>query len=93
MKKVLALVLVLALLISMTGCGQKPQDSTTEEPYEVTMIMPYILTPPGEAAVQQTEDTINDYLLNTLGITEFKLDLTVIGIGDMLTTVPMDLAG
>lgn len=74
------------------GSSSNEQDSSSEEAYEIKMVMPYILTPPGEAAVQQTEDTINDYLLNTLGITEYKLDLQVVTYTDSNTIVPMSLA-
>lgn len=62
------------------------------EPYEIKMALSYILTPPGDEAVQATEDVINDYLKNTLGIDEFKVDLKILSITDANTIIPMDLA-
>lgn len=80
-----------------SGSGQSASEATasaasSNDVYEIKMVMPYILTAPGEEAVQKTEDTINDYLLNTLGITDYKLDLTVLTWTDSNTIVPMDLA-
>ena len=120
MKKLIAALLILVMILSLAGCGKNSGDTdasssrtealpqTTQEAsedskepsesasadgiYDVTMIMPYILTPPGEEAVQQTEDTINNYMRDTLGITDYRLDLKVWSISDVISNVPMELA-
>lgn len=114
MKKMLALLLALCVMMSMVACSSNSTDNSSQtsastqsgessktennssastgEVYTVKMVMPYILTAPGEAAVQQTEDTFNDYLKNTLGITDMKLDLTVVTWADEQVQTPMDLA-
>ena len=112
MKKMLALLLALCVMMSMVACSSNNTDNgsqsssanqssessktdasgSTGDVYSVKMVMPYILTAPGEAAVQQTEDTFNDYLKNTLGITDMRLELSVVTWADEQTQTPMDLA-
>ena len=119
MKKLIASLLVLVMILSLAACEKTPGDADTssdrqetasqdsketskgnadqtaeaaDSVYEVSMIMPYILTPPGQEAVQQTEDTINNYMRDTLGITDYKLDLKVWSISDVINNVPMELA-
>lgn len=63
------------------------------EPYKVRFILSYILTPPGEEAVKDVENCINKYMKEDLGITEFELQLEVMGASDANTQVPLLLAG
>ena len=85
MKKVLALILVLAMAFGLVACGGNGQDdsaanngtpasdggSTAGEPYAVQLYLPTMMTIPAEEDVQVVEDAINDYILNTLGITDY----------------------
>ena len=62
---------------------------------EVTHIkleMATLMTVPSTEATKTVENVINDYLKNTLGETEYVLDLSIIPIADLFTTVPMERA-
>ncbi|MBR5262011.1 MAG: extracellular solute-binding protein, partial [Oscillospiraceae bacterium] len=112
MKKYLALVLALIMVLSMAACGgasstpSTPNTPSTNdqpgtdapstnagEPYTVKLSMATLMVVPSLEATQKVEDDINAYLKNTLGITEYVLDLTIVNIADYFTTIPMELAG
>ena len=112
MKKYLALVLALIMVLSMAACGGSGATTTTPttpstndqpgttapstnagEPYTVKLSMATLMVVPSLEATQKVEDDINAYLKNTLGITEYVLDLTIVNIADYFTTIPMELAG
>lgn len=78
---------------SPTSTNVQSKETNSSAPYTVKMIMPYILTAPGADAVQATEDAINNYMANELGITDMVLDLQVTNISEEMTTTPLSLAG
>jgi len=113
MKKVLAMILVLVMVIGMVACGgstatppaasgnetpaasgnETPTVSGSEgEPYKVKFALATLMVVPSLEATQKVEDVVNDYLKNTLGITEYVLELSIINIADYFTTIPMELA-
>lgn len=115
MKKILSIILVLAMVLSLAACGGGGSDATeapktnndapaadsgkndapatADEPYAVQLLLPTMMAIPSEENVQVVEDAINDYILNTLGITEYKMDLVLGSLFDYTTTVNMQLAG
>lgn len=112
MKKALAILMVLAMLVSMAACSSNGEQkatekateannapaatnaaATTDEPYAVQLLLPTMMTIPAEDDVQAVEDAINNYMRDTLGITEFKLDLVLGSLFDYTTTINMQLAG
>lgn len=106
MKKVLTLMLVLAMALSLVACAGAPGNESDApsaathdapaaagEPYAVQLLLPTMMTIPSEADVQVVEDAINDHILNELGITEYKLDLVMGSLVDYTTNVNMQLAG
>ncbi len=108
MKKALAIVLVLVMLLSMAACsnGEKTPDApkndtpaaventpSNGEPYAVQLLLPTMQAIPAEEDVQAVEDAINNYMRDTLGITDYKLDLALSSLFDYTTTINMQLAG
>lgn len=104
----LALALVMVLALAACGGGNSSStpsgtDNNASNPGntaapsgEVTHIkleMATLMTVPSVEATKTVENVINDYLQNTLGETGYVLDLTIIPIADLFTTVPMELAG
>ena len=92
MKKLLVVLLTIAMLLGMTACsgGDSKQDSN--EPSVITIDMSTLFIVPALEATQKVEDQINDYLLNTLGETDYKIHLRITSIGDYLQSIPMELA-
>jgi putative aldouronate transport system substrate-binding protein len=66
--------------------------SSSDEPYRVRLTLATMMTIPAESETQRVEDAINDYIHNTLGISEYELDLELVSISDYTTTVSMALA-
>jgi len=62
------------------------------EPYKVKFSLATLMVVPSLEATQKVEDVVNDYLKNTLGITDYVLELTIVNIADYFTTIPMELA-
>lgn len=103
MKKILSIILALAMVLSLAACGGGSSTPATEapkadapavadEPYAVQLLLPTMMAIPAEEDVQVVEDAINDYILNTLGITEYKMDLVMGSLTDYTTNVNMQLA-
>jgi len=91
MKKLL--VLLATALLLLTGCsggggGEKPAD----EPSVITIDMSTLFIVPNLEATQKVEDQINNYLVNELGETGYKIHLKITSIGDYLQKIPMELA-
>ena len=63
------------------------------EPYAVQLLLPTMQAIPAEDDVQAVEDAINNYMRDTLGITDYKLDLVLSSLFDYTTTINMQLAG
>ena len=94
MKKILALILALVMVMGLAACGSKTDGDKkgSGDPYHVKLSMATLMTVPSLDATKKVEDDINAYLKDKLGITDFVLDLTIISIADYFTTVPMELA-
>ncbi len=88
MKKILALALALVMVLSLGTVSTKADDVT-----HVKLEMATLMTVPSVEATKTVENVINNYLANTLGITDYVLDLTIVPIADLFTVVPMELAG
>ncbi len=88
MRRFLALALALVMVLSLSAVGAKADDVT-----HIKLEMATLMTVPSLEATKTVENVINDYLANTLGITDYVLDLTIIPIADLFTIVPMELAG
>ena len=91
MKKLLVLLLSVLMCLSLAGCsGGGKQNS--DEPSVITIDMSTLFIVPALEATQTVEDSINDYLKNTLGETGYKIHLKITSIGDYLQKIPMELA-
>ena len=91
MKKLLVLLLAALMCLSLAGCaggGEKKGD----EPSVITLDMSTLFIVPNLEATQTVEDSINNYLANTLGETGYKIHLKITAIGDYLQKIPMELA-
>lgn len=66
--------------------------TTGSEPYAVQLLLPTMMTIPSESAVKDVENAINDYILNTLGITDYKMDLKMGSLSDYVTNTNLALA-
>lgn len=75
-----------------TGDKADTTAASSSEPYHVKLEMATLMTVPNLEATQNVEDEVNKYLKETLGITDFDLDLSIISISDYFTTIPMELA-
>ena len=92
MKKLFVLLLSVLLVCSVfTGCTKKEEGGTTE-PSVITLDMSTLFIVPNLDATQKVEDTINDYLKNTLHEEGYKIHLKITSIGDYLQKIPMELA-
>ena len=106
MKKILALILVLVMVMGMVACGGStttaPQTGNkTEAPaadgaasndvYTVKFALITLMTVPNLDAIQVVEDEVNRYLAES-GETRYVLDLSVVNIADYFTNIPMELA-
>lgn len=105
MKKILALLLALAMVFGMVACGGSNTDATTPsggnqtsggnsgstDVYTVKFALITLMTVPNLDAIQVVEDEVNRYLKES-GETRYVLDLSVVGIGDYFTNIPMELA-
>lgn len=88
MKRFLALALALVMVLSLGAFSAKADDVT-----HVKLEMATLMTVPSLEATKNVENVINDYLANTLGVTDYVLDLTIVPIADLFSIVPMELAG
>lgn len=105
MKKLLAFALALVMVFGLVACGgnsdSKPSSTDTNsnnavssgEVSHIKLELITLMTVPSAEATKTVEDVVNNYLKNTLGETEYVLDLTVISVADCFTTIPMELAG
>lgn len=113
MKKILSIILVLAMVLSLAACGgggstatEAPKadapaadagktdaPATADEPYAVQLLLPTMMAIPAEEDVKRVEEEINNYMKDTLGITEYKLELVMGSLFDYTTTINMQLAG
>ena len=104
MKKILALILALAMILSMAACGGTTTPEATnapdagnvetpadEEVYTVKFALITLAVVPSEDAIQAVENEINRHLAEN-GETRYVLDLSVIAVADYFTTIPMELA-
>lgn len=107
MKKLLALLLVLAMILSMAACGSSSGTETTKaadaavaegdksdetgEVYTVKFALITLMTVPNLEAIQVVEDEVNRYLKES-GETRYVLDLSVVNVADYFTNIPMELA-
>ena len=104
MKKLLALILALAMVLSMAACGGSNAPEATKAPdapvaeggesnnvYTVKFALITLMTVPNLDAIQVVEDEINRYLKES-GETRYVLDLSVVNIADYFTNIPMELA-
>ena len=88
MKKLLALLLAFTMVLSLGAVAYAADDDA----YEVEVLLPIMQTAPSNEAIQEVEDAINDYILNTLGISDIKMDLKMQTIFDYANAISMDLA-
>lgn len=77
---------------SDTGETSDVAEDGNGEVYRVRLTVPTLMTPPSEEGVQQVEDAINEYLRNDLGITQWEMDLEILGVADYSTNISMALA-
>lgn len=107
MKKILAVILVLAMVLSMAACGGSsaaPEASNTPAPdapaanagttndvYTVKFALITLAVVPNLEAIQAVEDEVNRHLAES-GETRYVLDLSVVNIADYFTNIPMELA-
>ena len=107
MKKILALILALVMVLGMVACGGStttaPESGNkTEAPaadggaasndvYTVKFALITLMTVPNLDAIQVVEDEVNRYLAES-GETRYVLDLSVVNIADYFTNIPMELA-
>lgn len=92
MKKLFVLLLaVLMLLGPLSGCTPK-DNSGSNEPSVITLEMSTLFIVPSLEATQKVEDTINDYLKNTLHEEGYKIHLKITAISDYFQAVPMELS-
>ena len=92
MKKLFVLLLaVLMLLGPLSGCTPK-EDGDSKEPSVITLEMSTLFIVPSLEATQKVEDTINDYLKNTLHEEGYKIHLKITAISDYFQAVPMELS-
>ena len=78
---------------SSTGKDTTPADPTTSgEVSHIKLGLITLMTVPSAEATKNVENDINKYLKETLGISNYVLDLTIISIADFATTIPMELA-
>ena len=79
---------------SSTGKDTPPADPTTSgEVSHIKLELITLMTVPSAEATKNVENDINKYLKETLGISNYVLDLTIISVADFATTIPMELAG
>jgi putative aldouronate transport system substrate-binding protein len=81
----LTLVMCSVLLISVPALAD-------DEPYAVQLLFPTMQAIPAESEIQLVEDAINDYIKNTLGITDIKLKLVFESLFTYTDTTGMGLA-
>ncbi len=94
MKKLLVILVTLLMMFSVTACSSGGGgNADSDAPSVITIDMSTLFIVPALEATQKVEDQINDYLLNTLGETDYKIKLRITAIGDYLTSIPMELAG
>ena len=78
---------------SNAGKDTTPADPTTSgEVSHIKLELITLMTVPSAEATKTVENDINKYLKETLGISNYVLDLTIISIADFATTIPMELA-
>ena len=73
--------------------GKDSGKDSAKEPYHVKLSMSTLMVVPAVEATQSVADKINEYLQNTLGETDYVIDLEIVSIADYFTTIPMELAG
>lgn len=104
MKKILALILSLAMVLSMAACSTPnateeskaanapaAEGAETNDVYTVKFALITLMTVPNLDAIQVVEDEVNRYLKES-GETRYVLDLSVVNIADYFTNIPMELA-
>ena len=78
---------------STAGKDTTPADpATSGEVSHIKLELITLMTVPSAEATKTVENDINKYLKETLGISNYVLDLTIISIADFATTIPMELA-
>lgn len=90
MKKLLVVLVSILLLFSVAGCGGKEEGGNGDVP-TITLDMSTLFIVPSLEATQKVEDSLNDYLLNTLH-EDFKVHLVITAISDYFSKIPMELA-
>lgn len=65
-------------------------ETPSGEATHIKLELATLMTVPSVEATKTVENVINDYLKNTLGETEYVLDLSILPIADLFTTVPMN---
>ena len=71
--------------MSVTGCStDNKQEDGAKEPSVITIDMSALFIVPYLEATQKAEDQINDYLLNTLGETDYKIHLRITAIDKII---------
>ncbi len=66
--------------------------ATTGEVYRVKMKFPTMMTIPSTEAVKSVEDAINNYMKETLGVTDFELELELCSLFTYTDDIGMGLA-
>ena len=97
MKKVICLLLVLAMAIGMVGCSNNAGNNngnggSSDEVYEVVLKFPTMMTIPSDEAIKDVQDAINAYIKDELGITDMTLRIDFQSLFTYTTDINMGLA-
>ncbi len=97
MKKVICLLLVLAMAIGMVGCSNNAGNNnsnggSSDEVYEVVLKFPTMMTIPNDEAIKDVQDAINAYIKDELGITDMTLRIDFQSLFTYTTDINMGLA-
>jgi putative aldouronate transport system substrate-binding protein len=71
---------------------ESSEASTEGEPYRVRLTLPTMMTIPATEDIKFVEDTINNYIHDELGITDYEMELELASLTDYDTNVSMALA-
>ena len=79
MKKLLTLLLAMLMCFTLVGCGDKQEETTTDEKATLTFEISTLFIVPALEATQAVQDEMNNYLASLGKNYEVKLKVTSIG--------------